>query len=189
MAFTFFKKLPLFLILFFFFTTLTQAFSPEWITHQTRGRVKYTQATSIIALVYKHALAYDVDPAMIFSIITVESNYNPKAVSPKGAQGLMQVMKRYHREKINSRNLKDPDVNIEVGTRIYKEYLDKYKTPRLALRAYLGNHISDSYPNKVFSVRNKLQSLIYPGADDRAEQDKFTTPCCEEDQVAQAPEE
>jgi soluble lytic murein transglycosylase-like protein len=91
----------------------------------------------------------------------------------------MQVMKRYHREKINSRNLKDPDVNIEVGTRIYKEYLDKYKTPRLALRAYLGNHISDSYPNKVFSVRNKLQSLIYPGADDRAEQD----------QVAQAPEE
>lgn len=185
---TFLKKLPLFLILFLF-STLTQAFSPEWITQQTHGRVKYTQATNIISLVYKHALNYEVDPAMVFAIITVESNYNTKAVSPKGAQGLMQVMRKYHRDKINNRNLRDPDVNIEVGTRIYKEYLDKYKTPRLALRAYLGNHIADSYPNKVFAVRNQLQLSIYPGADDRAEEDKYTLPCCEEDQLAQAPQE
>jgi soluble lytic murein transglycosylase-like protein len=183
----FLKKLPLFLILFLF-SVLAQAFSPEWITQQTRGRVKYTQATNIISLVYKHALNHEVDPTMVFAIITVESNYNAKAVSPKGAQGLMQVMRKYHRDKINSRNLRDPDVNIEVGTRIYKEYLDKYKTPKLALRAYLGNHISDDYPNRVFAVRNQLQSSIYPGSDDRAEKDKFTTPCCEEDHLAQVPE-
>lgn len=177
-----FKKLPLLLMLFFF-TTLTHAFTPEWITHQTRGRVKYTQATNIVALVYKHALAHDVDPSILFSIISVESTYNKNAISPKGARGLMQVMKRYHRDKINNRNIMDPDVNIEVGTRIYKEYLDKYKTPRRALRAYLGNHVSDTYPNKVFAVTKRYNTNPYPGSDDRVELPPIPS-CCEEDQVA-----
>ncbi len=158
-----------------------QAFTPEWITQESRGRVKYRQASEIVSLVHRFAFEYEVDPALVFRIIRVESNFNPRALSHANARGLMQVVPKWHREKILGRNLFLPEVGIEVGVRVIAEYLQKYQVERKALRAYYGNHRSDVYPNKIYSVRSESKDETYAGADDRDQnhyvpQDEFMGP-------------
>jgi soluble lytic murein transglycosylase-like protein len=84
------------------------------------------------------AKKYDVDPNLIAIIITLESGGNPKAVSPIGATGLMQVTdptakdiaSKFLKEPRTSYNLKDPKTNIEFGT-AYLAYLrDEFGTVR-----------------------------------------------------------
>lgn len=89
---------------------------------------------------------YNVDPALVKAVIRVESNFNPLAVSPKGAQGLMQVMPataaRYRENDMFS-----PITNIYVGTRhlayLMKRYSDELP---LVLAAYnAGEENVDRY--------------------------------------------
>jgi soluble lytic murein transglycosylase-like protein len=82
------------------------------------------------------ARKYDVDPLLVHSVIQVESNYNPYAVSPKGAQGLMQLMPGTAR-RFGVSNSFDPAENIDGGVR-YLKYLSTLfpQDPRLAIAAY-----------------------------------------------------
>src|SRR4051794_37682873 len=72
--------------------------------------------SGVTELVEATAKRYDVDPLLVHSVIQVESNYNPYAVSAKGAQGLMQLMPATARRfgVKNSFNVKE---NIEGGVR------------------------------------------------------------------------
>ena len=92
--------------------------------------------TEIPALVEAAAKKYSVDPLLVHSVIQVESNYNPYAVSPKGAQGLMQLMPGTAR-RFGVSNAFDPADNIEGGVR-YLAYLSSLfpQDPRLAIAAY-----------------------------------------------------
>jgi soluble lytic murein transglycosylase-like protein len=92
-------------------------------------------STSISEIVEKAAHDNNVDPLLVHSIIQVESNYNPDAVSPKGAQGLMQLMPPTARG-LGVSNSFDPRQNIEAGVRYLKYLQDLYKDDRLALAAY-----------------------------------------------------
>jgi soluble lytic murein transglycosylase-like protein len=75
-------------------------------------------------------------PQLVHSVIRVESNYNPLAVSSKGAQGLMQLMPETAR-RFGVLNAFDPVDNIQGGTRYLKYLLDLYKGDyNLALAAY-----------------------------------------------------
>jgi soluble lytic murein transglycosylase-like protein len=75
-------------------------------------------------------------PQLVHSVIQVESNYNPWAVSSKGAQGLMQLMPETAR-RFGVANSFDPVDNIRGGTRYLKYLLDLYKGDYdLALAAY-----------------------------------------------------
>jgi soluble lytic murein transglycosylase-like protein len=49
-------------------------------------------ATPLNEIIHTAAAKYRVEPALVQAVIQVESNFNPRAVSPKGAQGLMQLM-------------------------------------------------------------------------------------------------
>lgn len=86
------------------------------------------------------ALAENVDPALAFELVRVESNFNPRALSPVGAVGLAQVMPATARllsPGITRQELFDPDVNLRLGFRFYRSLLDYYKgNVRLALLAY-----------------------------------------------------
>jgi hypothetical protein len=89
----------------------------------------------ISTLVDLSARAYGVDPLLVHSVIEVESDYDPHAVSPKGAEGLMQLMPETSR-MLGVGNTFDPGQNIEAGVRYLKYLEDLYKDDRLALAAY-----------------------------------------------------
>jgi soluble lytic murein transglycosylase-like protein len=94
-----------------------------------------TPSASIAELVQKTSRAHDVDPLLVDSLIQVESNYNPNAVSPKGAQGLMQLMPPTA-QMLGVSDSFDPAENIEAGVKYLKYLQDLYKDDRLALAAY-----------------------------------------------------
>ena len=86
-------------------------------------------------LVEKSARAHNVDPLLVQSVIQVESNYNHYAVSPKGAEGLMQLMPGTAR-MLGVSNSFDPDENIEAGVKYLRYLQGIYQDDRLALAAY-----------------------------------------------------
>jgi len=79
--------------------------------------------------------AHGVDPLLVRALIQVESNYQPRARSSKGAMGLMQIMPATARE-YRVRNPYDPKTNIEVGVKRLKDLLDRWGAVDLALAAY-----------------------------------------------------
>ncbi len=92
-------------------------------------------SASLSELVEKSAKAHNLDPLLVDSVIRVESGYNPNAVSPKGAQGLMQLMPPTAR-MLGVNDSFDPAENIEAGVKYLKYLQDLYKDDRLALAAY-----------------------------------------------------
>jgi hypothetical protein len=78
--------------------------------------------------------AHGVDPMLVRAVIEVESNYRPRARSPKGAMGLMQLMPATARA-YNVRNPYDPKANIAAGVKHLKSLIDKWGV-ELALAAY-----------------------------------------------------
>jgi soluble lytic murein transglycosylase-like protein len=79
---------------------------------------------------------YAIEPELVHSVIQVESNYNPFALSPKGAQGLMQLIPSTA-QRFGVRNAFDPSQNLEGGVRYLKHLLALYRgDERLALAAY-----------------------------------------------------
>jgi len=80
------------------------------------------------------ATANGVDPDLVAAVIAVESASRPRAVSAKGAMGLMQLMPETARE-YGVKNPFDPRANIEAGTKHLKALLDRYDLS-LALAAY-----------------------------------------------------
>ncbi len=91
---------------------------------------------AVAELIQAFATEYGVDPALIEAVIRVESNFNRKAVSRKGAQGLMQLMPATIR-RLSVGDAFDPHENIGAGVRHLRQLLDQFQGDlRLALAAY-----------------------------------------------------
>ncbi len=87
-------------------------------------------------IIEKAAERHQVDSALVKAIIMAESRYNHRAVSKKGARGLMQLMPRTARS-LGVRDLFDPEDNINGGVLYMKKLLKRFKgDTKLALAAY-----------------------------------------------------
>ena len=84
--------------------------------------VKNIDNKSYDSIIKQHAVTHGVDPLLVKAVMKTESNFNPRAVSHKGAQGLMQLMPDTAR-LMNVTDPFDPEDNIKGGTR-YLKYLD-----------------------------------------------------------------
>lgn len=147
------KNIATFLLLVIL-SSFSYAFSPDWIVQHTRGKVTHTQAVKIVKAVHKHSFEQQVDPDIIFKIIQTESTYNPKARGGASV-GLMQIIPYWHRDKIQGRNLFNVDTNIEVGVRIFKEYLDQSNgNIRKALWRYNASVKKKQYAEKVLRLKD-----------------------------------
>jgi hypothetical protein len=79
---------------------------------------------------------YHVDPDLVFSVVAAESNFNPKAVSHRGARGLMQLLP-VTATRLGVKDLFDPEQNIDAGTRYLRDLLARYQGDlALTLAAY-----------------------------------------------------
>jgi soluble lytic murein transglycosylase-like protein len=116
---------------------------------------------------------YGIDPRLIQAVIHVESNFDPQALSPKGAQGLMQLMPQTARD-LQVSDVFSPKENINGGTRYLRYLLDLFNQDiTLALAAYNAGpekvnlyrgippyQETKTYVQKVTQIYNQLKSRL-----------------------------
>jgi len=134
---------------------------------------KYRVSGDVLAPAFAEAQASaakaELDPLLLVAIMAVESSFNPMAKSQAGAVGLMQVIPRWHMDKIGEGKdhsvLFDPRLNVQVGTLVLREGLSRYGSLEAALQYYNGsrNDPEKRYTKRVLSVKRQLQQVLEQG--------------------------
>ena len=116
----------------------------------------------LVGAAYLAGREHDVDPMLILGVMAVESRFNPFAESVMGAQGLMQIIPKFHMDKFDDHGGKaavlNPVANINVGAEILKEYMDRAGGVEAGLKRYSGatGDSDNGYAAKVLAERNEL---------------------------------
>lgn len=120
----------------------------------------------LVAEAYSTGSRVKLDPTLILAVMAIESNFNPFAQSPVGAQGLMQVMTRIHTDKYQNVGGQlaafDPVTNLRVGVRVLQECIARAGSLEGGLRYYVGaaNLPSDGgYAAKVLAEHFRLRQV------------------------------
>jgi hypothetical protein len=108
-----------------------------WIQAE-QPKLTYSEAEHILRTVYHYAELRNIEPMVILALIRLESRFNPKAVSNHGALGLMQVLARKHRDKLQGRSPFNIEASVEVGTRILSDCIEKTGSLQGGLNCYSG---------------------------------------------------
>ncbi len=132
-----------------------------------RYRIADAAAAHFVSVAYRAGAEHRVDPLLVLAVMAIESRYNPVAESFMGAKGLMQVIPKYHLEKLmdlgGEHAVLDPEVNIQVGARILREYQRRFGDTETALQMYAGalDEPTSQYAGKVFAEKARLDALRF----------------------------
>jgi len=137
-----------------------------------RYRVAQGAAVEVVRAVLLEGQRHALDPMLILAVIAVESRFNPIAESEQGAVGLMQIVPRFHMDKIaafGTPSMLVPEANIAVGTRILKDSIRRGGSDAAGLQLYNGTFDDETraYANRVLSERRRLEEAL-PRNPDRA---------------------
>jgi hypothetical protein len=103
------------------------------------------------------------DPLLIIAVIGVESGFNPFSQSGYGAQGLMQVVPRFHTDKLPEESdpsaFLDPLINVQVGARVLRESITRMGGLEEGLQQFGGaaNDPARRYSSKVLAEKQRLE--------------------------------
>lgn len=131
-----------------------------------RYMVALAATEQVVQAAYAAAGQVELDPLLLLAVAAVESSFNPSAESGMGAKGLMQIIPKWHREKLErlggDEALFDPQANILLGARILKEYVHRTGTLEAGLQFYNGAFLDPSaqYARKVLAERARLEAVI-----------------------------
>lgn len=136
----------------------------DWISQ--RYPVKAQATELFVSAAYLAAHEIGLDPHLILAVMAIESNFNPEAESPVGAQGLMQVMPHVHSKRFEPHGgikaAKDPVTNIRVGAAILKEYVSRSGSIERGLKSYVGAAACShdfGYGAKVLAEYHRLKQV------------------------------
>lgn len=131
-----------------------------------RYRVSNEVLLPIFLTAQDSARELGLDPLLIIAVIGVESSFNPFSQSVVGAQGLMQVMPRFHTDKLpedaGELPFFDPVTNVQVGARILRESIARNGGLVPGLQQFGGavNDPDRRYSAKVMAERQRLEQAI-----------------------------
>jgi soluble lytic murein transglycosylase-like protein len=135
-----------------------------WLSR--KYRVAPEPLSALVAEAYELGPKYKLDPTLLLAVMAIESSFNPFAQSAMGAQGLMQVRTSVHTDKYDDFGgdlaAFDPITNLEVGTQVLREAVDRNGSLEAGLRQYVGagNSGEDGgYVGKVLAEQQRLQDV------------------------------
>lgn len=99
-----------------------RGFVPDEVIEEVE---RAASGADVRALVEQAARRRGLDPALVLAVVSVESGFRPEAVSPKGAQGLMQLMPRTA-ASLGVEDAFDPEQNLDAGVRHLESLLKLY---------------------------------------------------------------
>ncbi len=117
------------------FLALPRMVPPLLVTESAQGRAHMPTMAEWDPIIGHGSRVSGLDPGLIRAVIRVESNNDPLAISPKGAQGLMQLMPGTQAH-LGVTDPFDPRANVEAGSLYLRRQLDAFGTLELALAAY-----------------------------------------------------
>lgn len=124
--------------------------------------ISQKEASTIAVAIIKWAEYYEVDQNIMFAIAKIESRFDKHAISSMGAMGLLQVMTKVHLDKLimakkelHNPEIFDIDTNLFIGTRIFKDCLDKYSVAKALDTCYSAG--ATNYSSRVLAEYKHLK--------------------------------
>jgi soluble lytic murein transglycosylase-like protein len=130
-----------------------------------RYRVAQDAAVEVVSAAFKEGQRHGLDPTLILAVIAVESRFNPIAQSEQGAVGLMQIIPRFHMDKIAAFGVPSillPEANIAIGAHILKEAIRRGGSDAAGLQLYNGSFDDETraYSTRVLTERRRLEESL-----------------------------
>ncbi len=130
-------------------------------------RLPVDEIAEVVTNAYFTARELRLDPLLVLAVISIESAFNRRARSDKGAEGLMQIRTEVHSEKFEPfggrESAFDPVVNIQVGATMLRDHLLREGSVEAALKSYVGaarRRTDGGYALKVMRERDAHQEAL-----------------------------
>jgi soluble lytic murein transglycosylase-like protein len=129
-------------------------------------RIAEEVAQDLVVAAFDVGSIVGLEPGLLLAVMAIESRFNPIAQSDMGAKGLMQVIPKYHEDKINGHGgaeaILDPWVNIMVGAQILREYVSRTGSLEAGLQWYNGaaNDRSRQYAERILSEKAQFDRVL-----------------------------